>query len=320
MKIYNSEEELMEKARTAIGKTFSKLNSKSRNIYHKGGIGQLIEEEVFEYKVNNKSEPDIANLKIEIKVTPYIIGKNNKKRAKERLVLGIIDYNKEANIGFYNSSFWKKNENLLIMTYESKKNTEQGDLFVDSVYLFKYPEEDLKIIKEDFNIINEKIKMGLAHEISEGDTMYLGACTKGVNASTTKTQPFSNIPAKQRAYSLKQSYMSYIINSYIFKDDVNYLKSISKISELSIYKYTKEKIDIHLNRKCSELYIDYNINPQSKSRNYELVIKMLGFNSNDRISEFEKANIEIKALRVDRNMKPKEHISLPHFKFNHIVK
>ena len=39
-----------------------------------------------------------------------------------------------------------------------------------------------KIIIDDYNQINEKIKQGKAHELSEGDTMYLGACTKGATA------------------------------------------------------------------------------------------------------------------------------------------
>ena len=67
---------------------------------------------------------------------------------------------------------------------------------------------DLEIIKQDWQTIIDKIKAGEAHNISEGDTMYLAACTKGANAKSIRKQPFSNIPAKQRAFSLKSSYMS----------------------------------------------------------------------------------------------------------------
>ena len=47
---------------------------------------------------------------------------------------------------------------------------------------WKFSEEDLKIIKHDWNLINGKILKGKAHELSEGDTFYLGACTKGSTA------------------------------------------------------------------------------------------------------------------------------------------
>ena len=36
--------------------------------------------------------------------------------------------------------------------------------------------------RQDYKVISDKIKAGIAHELSESDTMYLGACTKGANA------------------------------------------------------------------------------------------------------------------------------------------
>ena len=47
---------------------------------------------------------------------------------------------------------------------------------------WKYPNQDLLIIKRDWETISQKIKNGKAHELSEGDTFYLGACTKGSTA------------------------------------------------------------------------------------------------------------------------------------------
>jgi DNA mismatch repair protein MutH len=67
--------------------------------------------------------------------------------------------------------------------------------------------------QKDWELIKQKIAEGKAHELSEGDTFYLGACTKGANASSVRKQPFSEIPAKQRAYSLKQGYVNHIIAS-----------------------------------------------------------------------------------------------------------
>lgn len=72
-----------------------------------------------------------------------------------------------------------------------------------------------------------KVRAGRAHELSEGDTLYLAACTKGANASSVRQQPFSTIPAKQRAYSLKSSYMTQILRNYIFgsAEDPHIIKS-----------------------------------------------------------------------------------------------
>ncbi len=67
----------------------------------------------------------------------------------------------------------------------------------------------------------DKVRRGEAHLISEGDTLYLAACTKGANSSSVRQQPFSDIMAKQRAYSLKSSYMTQILNKYIFGNAEN---------------------------------------------------------------------------------------------------
>lgn len=60
------------------------------------------------------------------------------------------------------------------------------------VQLFSPPEEDMKIIEHDFNVIKDKICAGKAHELSEGDTLYLGAATKAATSEDRREQPFSD--------------------------------------------------------------------------------------------------------------------------------
>ena len=66
--------------------------------------------------------------------------------------------------------------------------------------------------KKDWNKIVEKIKKGKAHELSESDTCYLGACTKGANNTSLRSQPFSEEPAMQRAFSFKSQFMKKLLN------------------------------------------------------------------------------------------------------------
>ena len=62
-------------------------------------------------------------------------------------------------------------------------------------------------IEKDYNVIQNKIMSGQAHNISEGDTVVLGACTKGSGKSYYTTQPFSDILAKRRAFCIKLPFM-----------------------------------------------------------------------------------------------------------------
>lgn len=56
--------------------------------------------------------------------------------------------------------------------------------------MFSFPEEDLAIIEHDWKTIMRKVRAGRAHELSEGDTLYLAACTKGANASSVGSNRF----------------------------------------------------------------------------------------------------------------------------------
>ena len=179
--IYETKEELLQKASFAEGKTFGEIESivgRIQNEKAKGHLGQIIEESYFGYEINSRSEADFSELGIELKVTPFKKNKNGTLSAKERLVLNIINFEEEVNQEFITSSFWKKNKEILMMFYEWIPTIKRADYKIIKAYLHQYPEEDLEIIKQDWKAINEKIKAGMAHELSEGDTNYLGACTK----------------------------------------------------------------------------------------------------------------------------------------------
>ena len=83
---------------------------------------------------------------------------------------------------FQTSAFWHKCNTMLLMSYEHLVGKQKGDFRIDEVVLFSFPEKDLVIIERDWETIINKIRAGQAHELSEGDTLYLAACTKGANA------------------------------------------------------------------------------------------------------------------------------------------
>ena len=212
---YKTKEAVLKRAQEAIGVPLGSIDRTGRLRTGKGAIGTVLEESWFGYSPNSESEPDFPDARVELKVTPYLHTRSG-IRAKERLVCNIINYMTEYQKSFETSDFWHKCETLLIMSYEHKPDKPKSEFTIDKAILFSFPEEDLRIIKQDWEKIISKIRNGEAHSITEGDTLYLAACTKGVNASSVRKQPFSSTPAKQRAYSLKSSYMTRILNKYIF--------------------------------------------------------------------------------------------------------
>src|SRR5690554_7268790 len=178
----------------------------------KGNFGQILEKFYFGYEPNSNAEPDFKEAGIELKSSPLKTLRNGEFRSKERLILKIINYLEVYKEEFETSSFWKKNADLLLVFYLHDRDLDLLDYIIKLVDDWKYPKEDLKIIRRDWEFINQKIKEGKAHELSEGDTFYLGACTKGSTAlKSFRDQPFNQEKAKQRAYSLKQGYVNHII-------------------------------------------------------------------------------------------------------------
>ncbi len=253
-RLYNTKEKVLARGLEAIGIPLKDIDSTNRLKTGKGAIGNIIEESWFGYKINNESEPDFKEAGVELKVTPYI--RNSKGiRAKERLVCNIIDYMEEYQKIFETSSFYHKCRTILLMSYEHIEGVSKGDFTIDKVVLFGFPEEDLIIIKQDWQKIIEKVRKGKAHEISEGDTLYLGACTKGTTAKTERNQPFSLVKAKQRAYSLKQSYMTYILNTYVFgnRNNEHIFKDPIELKNIGFEKYITNRIKPFIGKSQEEL-------------------------------------------------------------------
>lgn len=304
-----------------IGKTFGEINDYQITDldYNKGTHGHIFENDVFDYEINNISAPDFIEAGIELKVTPYKINKNNSLSAKERLVLNIINYKDEYQHTFYDSHFWFKNNKIQIVWYLWEKDKKKSELKVTHAKLFTFPQEDLKTIIDDWQTIINKIKEGKAHEISEADTMYLGACPKGENSSSLREQPFSDIKAMQRAFCLKTTYMTQLVRKYI--GNCEEVEKILANSDLTFNKYIENIINKYKNKSRSELMNIFNIDSNAKNLNNMIICRMFGIKGNLRqTDEFLKANIIPKTIRVEENGIIKESMSFPYFKFKDIMK
>ena len=290
----------------------------------KGNFGQVLEKFYFGYEPNSIAEADFAQIGMELKSSPLKQLKNDEFRSKERLVLNIINYVNVVNQNFENSDFFKKNASILLIFYLHQAGFDILDYLIKLVDEWSFPSTDLEIIKKDWELITKKIADGKAHELSEGDTFYLGACTKGANALSVRKQPFSEIPAKQRAYSFKQGYVNHIIATIANESKEIYGKLIPNAQVAK--KQTIEEIVIS---KFKPFYgkteqeivkiLKIEINTKAKSFYANLTKAILGIELDKEIEEFEKAEIIVKTVRLKENDLPKEDISFPNFKYEEIV-
>ncbi len=296
------------------------------NKSRKGGLGNLIEEKFFGYKVNSDERADFPEAGVELKVSPFEKTQKGALRAGERLVLTMISYEKAIESSLYQSHLWNKCKLILLIYYLRDKALPNNlDYRIHFAQLFTPPDEDLKIIESDYKTIADKVAAGRAHELSESDTMYLGACTKGATAEkSTVPQAYyaPDIKARKRAFCYKNSYMTYVLNTYIAPGKEEYEKIITDSNELK-EKTFEEVILSRINKYagktdkelCRIFDREYNNN---KAQWIDLTYRMLGIKSN-KAEEFAKAQIVVKAIRLEENGHMRENSPLPALKFKDLV-
>ena len=289
----------------------------------KGGIGQMVENLYFLLETNNNPEADFSSAGMELKCTPLKLAKNNDYLIKERLVCNMINYKEVVNEDFEHSHFYIKCQLMLLIFYLHKKGYDKLDFeFIFSV-LWKLPEKDLLIIRQDYETIIEKIRRGEAHLLSEGDTMYLGACRKGQKGDSLMEQPYSTEGAPRRAFSLKMAYMRTVLQYVLdsgqnavanFTIPTNQLVSEKELNELGFDEILLNRFKPYIGQNfqliAAEKGVNLSNNPKNKFAMIANAIASSNQYSNINLSEeFIKAGLTMKTIRVQHNGTIKEAMS-----------
>lgn len=322
-----SKENVVAQAQKLIGQTMSQAYPQlnEEGCKNKGHLGQLIEEHHFGLKVNSEARPDFEKLGVELKTSGLRRKSNGILVAKERISLGMIDYFQIVHEQFWTSGFWKKNEHLLIIFYiHSAKPFIHRKIQLANLWV--YSKNDLIIIEQDWKFIRDKVNNGRAHELSEGDTMYLGASTKGANKTSLRAQPNSEIQAMSRAYSLKTTYVNHIVQTWTERQR----KERAILDESDVAKLERVGFDeVVLDRfrpfygmdvrELADAVGFQNLNLESKSVLAELSRAIMGVLGKSKIPEFEAAGITMKTIRLKEYGMPQESMSFPAFDFTELV-
>lgn len=330
----SSAQSIFEYSKKLLGKTLRDFVSKDYVVKKgKGNLGQMVENLFFLLETNSNPEADFSKAKLELKCTPLKKSQKDELLIKERLVCNMINYCEVVNKNFEESHFYLKCQLMLILFYLHIQDKDKLDLeFLFSV-LWKLPQKDLIIIKNDYDVIINKIKRGEAHLLSEGDTMYLGACRKGQKGDSLMEQPFSNIGAPRRAFSLKTAYMRTILD-YIKENKsnavCNFDTSMNK-SELVGFSQLKKKsfediIIERLKRYAGKNYLQITKmlgkTPSSAKHKYYMISNAMVSDKItliDNSEEFKKAGITLKTIRVEENGKVKEAMSFENINYCDVI-
>ena len=333
-RVYLSEEELLSKGQELLGKTLYDLHGElSKEVYEgKGGLGNKVEEIHYQIENNNKQKPDVENLNIEIKTNPLKKLLKGKIVPKERVVLGMIDFSSIVNETFETSSYLKKNRFILYNMYlDDRVSNDYNHKFL-LIDIIKLNKEDLDIIERDWNTIKQKAENLIADELSQSDTDYLAAVTKG--AKNQIPQPYyvgnKTAKAKRRAFAYKASYINHILKDYtLIRRDSRFYFEKNKISK-KYFKILDSKHRANIEDAVKEKFIPFyglndkviadkfgyidtfNRNVDKARWHWNTSLILTGKrkkNLSDYIEEFSKSGLTVKTIRVSDDNIPKEEIS-----------
>ena len=295
-------------------------NKKIENKNNKGSFGNYLEEAYFGKKNDNKSLADFPLANLELKASPLKTLSNYEVRVKERLALNHFTFNDIDKEVFETSHFKEKNENILLVFYHHDSNLLPGDLQIQLADLWQCMKEDESQLRADWQIIVDKVHAGRAHEISEGDTLYLGACTKGSTAATSmQVQPHSDIKARGRALCFKSCYINHIYQILAQRKEHGRILEDRILSENETFEQKINSLfNPYLKKTADEIcdLIGENYNVANKSRYADIARKIVGLKkSEDNLYEFNASGIQLKTIRVEPNGTSIESLSFKNVDF-----
>jgi DNA mismatch repair protein MutH len=313
------------------------------NRKNRGDLGRLVEIHFFEHNPPNDHNPDFSKANLELKTTGTLDYKKVQKsgeifRAKERMTLTNINFLTIEHEEWETSTllakcnlmlimFYKYEKSvsvveqyfhldpLLIMMYVSRLNLAADEIEFITNTAFQISESDLEQIRRDWEFIRQKVKDKKAHELSEGDTYYLGACRKGSGKEdeSLKKQTGSDIGAKSRAFSFKQAFLSRIAQGHSKREVV---LGIGK--GMTFEEAIESRFRSFIGLTVSEISTELNFFSQSKQEKWLLSKRILAHGGQP-IEEFEKAEIQLKTVSLSKTGGCREDMSFPAFKCMELV-
>jgi DNA mismatch repair protein MutH len=317
-----SPESILAFASRLTGKSLAELVDLPADVMNKknkGDLGSLLEIYYFKHRPPTNSGPDFELAGVELKATGLVRDAKRNLKAKERLVLTMINYEEIVNETWESSSLLKKCQLMLLMFYLYEKNVEVVDRkFAVDPILYRMVEWDIDTVRRDWEFIKQKIQEGKAHELSEGDTVFLRAARKGAGGpdEPLRKQPNSPIGAKARAFAFKSTYVDSVVSG---QKNIDNVLEIS--ATVSFEEAVAQKFSAYSGKSVLEISEKFGLAKTSNSQkgfHRQLAVKMLADGGNS-VPELERAGIELKTIRLGANGKAKESMSFPGFKFLDIV-
>lgn len=316
----------------------SPIPVKTTTKFNKGQIGNFIEENWFGIPNNSSQVPDFAEAGIELKVIPLYKTKANRYSIKERTKVTSINFNTIID-EIWNTSHAKikLNKILFVFYHYVVKETDNKSVDLSSSKVVKTSLWELKgndeyIIKKDWSTVQDKVKEGLAHELSETLSKVLAASRSGSGGKNKDgilrdlvEQPNKQFEQKalRRAFSLKSSFTQQYWDELSKKKHFESIIDLLNVSpDEDFENILLKKLHEFKDMKIQDVANSFSIKiSNSKDAVSSIIKKAIGFKDiKSEIKEFEQLGIQIKTIPVrPTDNYPWESTSFPAMKLKEFV-
>jgi DNA mismatch repair enzyme MutH len=324
-------------------KVFEKVGDIARS-GGKGVLGNAIEAGHFYYLPNSSAEPDLEWA--ELKCTGLLPDGDGGHRAKERLVICMINYGGDPKSELpcvieetaETSHAFRKLLKVLLVFYDYSK-VETADQLLDLpirlVDIWSPTDAEVALFKRDWEVIQGYVKRGQAHELSEGLTPLLGACTKSSDSRKTVRQREGDVEAKPRAFALKQAFVTEIFRS-LHAAQMEAMVRESAAASLSFRPMAEQDLEAAILERlrafkelttleiCERQRLEGKFG--GKSGNSRRMRKLLDAISQElkgvpigALEVFRKSGLRISVCRILKNDEAAESVSFPAFEYAEIA-
>jgi DNA mismatch repair protein MutH len=261
----------------------------------KGVVGRIYEA-CFDIPQNSRPGPDFEGAAIELKSVPILFS-GSEARAKERVSVGMIDFDRLAVETWETAHARHKLERLLLIFYRWEPYRPIASFQTLAAGIWSPDAESWAGMRSDWELVHGLAVAGRRHQVSESLTRLLGAATKGRGHGS-----FS------RAWSLKQPFVGWIYRQMTSGTAVNVIMDDdpAKTFEQGVLEILRPHVGGPLDSLGGAV-------GAGKAAGARSVRQLLGQRASGRTGEFERFGIEVKTVPVKVNGRVAEAMSFPSF-------
>ena len=304
-------DQIAERARSLVGRTLIELQPSLAPMLPsssatKGVVGRIFEA-CFDIPQNSIAGPDFPGAGIELKSVPILIA-GSEARAKERISVGMIDFDRLAKEVWETASVRKKLDRMLLIFYGWQPLQPISRFKALAGGVWSPDAETWLAVEADWRTIQSFVVAGRRSEVSESLTRVLGAATKGPGHGSIS-----------RAWSLKQPFVGWIYRS-MTGDAPPAMEVVAEDPARVFEAEVLARLRPHIGQSFDALAIATGrAGLGGKAGVAATVRSLLGQPVHGRTGEFARYGIEVKTVPVDAQGKIVEAMSFPAFHHEELI-